>query len=183
MKKSLLALALAVVLFAACGVNGPAGATQAPEVGDVCSKSEESAAAAKTNTINGWLMPSGPSVCEDQDRLGAFVSSMTQQSDAIKASLENDPMTQLEMDEQSQALRDLWDRALNYVLGSIQFEMSEEKFAELMAAQELWLAERDAAAEEAGKAVEGGSLYTLTVNMEAARLTEERVSELYEMQK
>lgn len=180
MNKHLLALALAIAIFASCGVNAPARATQASAAGEVSTENAETAATA--NMINSWML-GGPSVCEDQDRLGAFVTSMTQQSDAIKASLENDALTQIEMNEQSQALRDLWDRAMNYMLGAIQREMSEEKFAELMAAQELWIAERDAAAEEAGKAVEGGSLHTLTVNMEAARLTEERVSELYEMQK
>lgn len=182
MNKNLQALMLAVIFLVMSVVNGGAMATQAPAEG-IAPTDEAAASSEKTDSFGGWALYGGASVCEDQDRTGAFVSSITQQSDAIKASLENDVLTQLEMNDQSQALRDLWDRAMNYVLGAMQFKMSEEKFAELMAAQELWLAERDAAVEEAGKAVEGGSLYALTVNMEAARLTEARVNELYELQR
>ena len=38
----------------------------------------------------------------------------------------------------------------------------------------------DAAVKEAGQEMQGGSIYPLIVNSETARLTEERVLELYE---
>ena len=41
----------------------------------------------------------------------------------------------------------------------------------------------EAAAEAAGKEFEGGSMYPLIVNTEAARLIEERVYKLYELLK
>ena len=47
----------------------------------------------------------------------------------------------------------------------------------------MWIAEKEKAVEEAGKEVEGGSMYSLVVNMKAAELTEERVYELYELLK
>ena len=47
----------------------------------------------------------------------------------------------------------------------------------------LGVADKEAAVEEAGKEVEGGSMYPLVVNSEAAKLTEERVYELYEQLK
>jgi len=49
--------------------------------------------------------------------------------------------------------------------------------------QRTWIAEKEKAIEEVGKEVEGGSMYSLIVNTEAARITEERVYELYEFLK
>lgn len=47
--------------------------------------------------------------------------------------------------------------------------------------QRTWIAQKEKSAEEAGKEFEGGSIYPLIVNMEAAKITEERVYELYEL--
>ena len=42
-------------------------------------------------------------------------------------------------------------------------------------------AEKEEAVEKAGKEFEGGSIYPLIVNTEAAKITEERVYQLYEI--
>ena len=55
--------------------------------------------------------------------------------------------------------------------------------AKLTAEQSAWLETRTQTMEAAGKDVEGGSVYALVVNMEAARLTEARTNELYELLK
>ena len=59
------------------------------------------------------------------------------------------------------------------------FAEQRRRIAEL----EKELAERDKATAEAGAEFEGGSFYSFIVNTEAARITEERVLELYEMLK
>ena len=111
--------------------------------------------------------------------LDEYLAFIQEQAHALSAALENDPLTQNELNLKSQELAALWDAALNAVLSRLQGSLSEEELAVLTAEQQAWMAEKDKAVEEAGMEVQGGSIYPLIVNSEAARLTEERVFELY----
>jgi uncharacterized protein YecT (DUF1311 family) len=106
-----------------------------------------------------------------------------EQSDIIKNSLENDSLTQTDMNIKSQELYELWDEALNYLWGKLKNSLTEEEFAKLKDKQRIWIAGKEKAVEEAGKEFKGGTIYSLVVNGEAARITEERVYELYELLK
>lgn len=109
-----------------------------------------------------------------------YISSVKERSDAIKDCLENEILTQSEMNEKSKELYDLWDGALNYLWGELKKGLPEEEFAVLLDEQRMWIADKEAAVEAAGKEVEGGSMYPLVVNSVAAQITEERVYELME---
>lgn len=115
------------------------------------------------------------------DELDAYMTSIKEKSDRIKASLENDELTQREMNIKSQELYELWDGALNYLWDELKSCLSEEEFSKLLDEQRTWITKKEKSVEEAGKEVEGGSLYPLVVNMEAAKITEERAYELYEL--
>lgn len=117
----------------------------------------------------------------DMEALNEYMASITGQSELIRDALEEDPLNQYEMNSKSQELYELWDGALNYLWGEIKNTLPEDKFSTLLDEQLLWIADKEKAVEEAGKAFEGGSMYALTVNMEAADITEERVYELYEL--
>lgn len=112
-----------------------------------------------------------------------YLAFVKEQSDAIKTSLEQDPLTQTDMNQKSEALRTLWDEALNLLLDEATKLLPEAEAAQLMAEQGTWKTDVEAAAEAAGKEFEGGSMYPLIVNTEAARLIEERVYKLYELLK
>ena len=124
---------------------------------------------------------------KDETEKGAeyesYMASIEEQSDSIKYSLENDPLTQTEMNEKSQELYELWDGALNYLWGELKNTLSEEEFEKLRDVQRTWISEKEKSVEEAGKEFEGGSLYPTIVNGEAADITEKRVYELYELLK
>ena len=122
-----------------------------------------------------------PSKEEIQDSLNAYITSIKEQADAINASLENDILNQQEMNMKAEELYKLWDDALNHVWGVLKDNLSEDEFAQLLDGQRTWIDAKEKAVEEAGKEVEGGSMYLLVVNSEAARLTEERVYELRDM--
>ena len=111
------------------------------------------------------------------------MASVEEQSDAIKYSLENDVLNQSELNMKSQELYELWDGALNYLWGELKNQLPEDQFAELLKEQLTWIDQKEQAVTEAGKEVEGGSLYPLVVNSTAAEITEERVYELYELLK
>ena len=113
----------------------------------------------------------------------SYIVTIEEQSDDIKYALENEVVTQIEMNEKSQELFELWDGALNYLWGELKNVLSEKEFEELRDEQRTWIAQKEEAVEAAGKEVEGGSLYSMVVNTEAAKITEKRVYELYELLK
>ena len=115
--------------------------------------------------------------------LGSYMASIEEQSDDIKYFLDNEAMTQIDMNVKSQELYELWDGALNYLWGELKNRLSEEEFEELRDEQRTWITEKEESVKEAGKEYEGGSMYLSVVNMEAAGITEERVYELYELLK
>ena len=108
-----------------------------------------------------------------------YMTYVQEKSAAIKASLENDPLTQLGMNEKSKELADLWDAALVTVLVEAEKSLPADEFAKLTAEQATWLASKAQAVEAAGQELVGGSMYALVVNGEAATRTEARVYEVY----
>ena len=115
-----------------------------------------------------------------KQNLDAYMITVKEQSDAIQTSLERDALTQADMNMKAQELYELWDGALRYLWGELELRLPEKEFLKLRDEQSLWSAEREKRMKEAGKEVEGGSLYSLSVNLEAAKITEERVCGLYE---
>ena len=117
----------------------------------------------------------------DMEELDDYIMNIKEQSDAITTSLENDVLTQTDMNLKSQELYKLWDDALNFLWGKLESYLSEEEFLKLRDEQRTWIEEKEKSVEEAGKDFEGGSMYPLVVNTENAKITEERVYELYEL--
>ena len=115
--------------------------------------------------------------------LDNYMASIKEQSDAIRNFLESDIVTQIEMNEKSLELYELWDEALNYLWDKLKISLPEDEFANLLDEQLVWITEKENASKEAGKEFEGESIYPLVVNSTAAALTEERVYELYEILK
>lgn len=117
------------------------------------------------------------------EELNKYMTFIKEQSDMIRDQLEHDAWTQTDMNMKSKELYELWDDALNYLWGEVKRNITEEEFEKLLDEQRSWIQEKEKAIEEAGKEFEGGSIYPLVVNEEAAKITEERVYELYEILK
>ena len=115
--------------------------------------------------------------------LNDYITSVEKESNNIKSYLENDALTQADMNIKSQELYELWDDALNYLRGELKNNLSEEEFTKLQDEQRIWISEKETAVKEAGKEFEGGSIYSLVVNSEGAKITQERVYKLYELLK
>ena len=112
--------------------------------------------------------------------LANYLATVEAQSNALKASLEKDPLPQVDMNMKSEELRQLWDAALTTMLDKAKSALPDAEWTALTEAQNAWTAATETAVAAAGKDWEGGSMYPLVVNMEAAKLTEARVHELYE---
>lgn len=95
----------------------------------------------------------------------------------LKEELQN-AQTQAEMNQISYELYTTWDEALNTIWGILKENLDEESMRRLTEEERNWIAEKEAAMQEAGAEYEGGSMYSMVVNLKAAELTEERVNEL-----
>lgn len=104
-------------------------------------------------------------------------------SDFLKESMEKESLTQLDMNEKSKELFDVWDRALNTLWSELKSTLEKDEFEILLNEQRAWIKEKENEVEKAASDVAGGSMEPLVRNMTAAELTEKRVYELYELLK
>ncbi len=149
MKKSILIIALIIALFTSACAPKEAEITQ------------------------------GESVKYDISVVDSYMETVKKDAENISDYLENEAMTQIDMNEKSKELYELWKEALNYLVVELEHNFTKEEFEIFIDEQDLWTEETERAIEEAGKGYEGGSVYPLIANSEGARLTEERVYELY----
>ena len=193
MRKLLLMLMLTIaVLTTACAAEDGKNTTEEPQktenseeqTTEEPQKTENSEEQTTEKTTEQTEIESEEKAPIDQETVNKwndYLASVKEQADMIKASLEKDPLSQNEMNMKSEELFGLWDGALNYLWGELKERLPEDEFAKLLDEQRVWIAEKEKAVEEAGKGFEGGSMYPLLVNQEAADLTEARVYELLEL--
>ena len=84
----------------------------------------------------------------------------------------------LEAEGQNALSQAVWDDALNEIWGILTEHMDPEEMERLTEEERIWIRGKEAAVQEAGADVEGGTLYPLVTNGEAADLTRKRVYEL-----
>ena len=97
--------------------------------------------------------------------------------------LEHEAVTQSDMNEKAQELYVLWDTALNELWADLEDALPEDDFDALLDEQLTWIDDKEAAVKAAGADVEGGSMYPMVTNSEAAAITQQRIYELYELLK
>lgn len=120
------------------------------------------------------------------DRIGyldQYLVSVESQSAALEDSLQNDPLTQLEMNETSSRLYNVWDMALNQVWDIVKQTTEASSWENVLNEQREWISQKEQAVSEAGAEYAGGSMQGMVMNMKAAELTKERVYELAEFLK
>lgn len=115
--------------------------------------------------------------------LADYLASVEAQAGAIRAALEQDALTQADMNQKSGELSALWDAAMSRMLEEAEKTLPTAEMQQLTVSQNAWLAARAQSVEAAGKEFDGGSMYALVVNTESAKLTEARVHELYALLK
>jgi len=190
MKKSILLWLLAVAILAA-GCTGRVSDAQqttaattenttAAATADTQAEVETTAAPETTSPEETQAQQTEPA--DTNDELDEYMASLEAQAADIKAALEQ-AQSQSEMNQKAHELYVLWDDALNELWGKLQDSLPEDEFDELLDEQIQWIEDKENAVEEAGKEVEGGSMYPLITNSKAAEITEERVYEFYELLK
>ena len=121
-----------------------------------------------------------PAEQQSQTKLEAAIADAAEEAAQLEEMLQNEPLTQMEMNETAGAIYTIWDDLLNNIWGTLQETLDDETMAQLKAEQLDWIARKEADVQAAGAEVEGGSMYPLVTNLKAAELTEERVYVLAE---
>ena len=99
----------------------------------------------------------------------------------LEEELETDgSLTQADLNSKSQEIYELWDSALNQLWDVLEKSKTSQEMEKLLSDQRQWIKQKEAAAEDAGAAYEGGTLQSMAVSQKAAELTKERVYELLE---
>lgn len=103
------------------------------------------------------------------------------QDAALLNSIENDALTQTELNEKSAGRYTLWDDLLNEIWAVLKTELSEEEMSALTTEEIAWINEKEQAVADAGAQSEGGSGQALAQNTKAADMTKERVYVLMDL--
>lgn len=98
----------------------------------------------------------------------------------IENSIQNDPLTQLEYNEKTNQLYEMWDSDLNAIWSDLKVILDAEGFDKLLQEQREWITWKEAEIQKAGADYEGGSMQPMVMNQKAAELTKIRVYELLE---
>lgn len=125
----------------------------------------------------------GFSSYEIKNPIDEMLESVAAKASTINDSLENDILTQTEMNIKSNELYELWDGVLNNLWAEVKNILLENEYQEVLNEQRAWIKEKENAVTKAAEEVAGGSLEPFVRNMKAAEMTEERVYELYKLLK
>ena len=94
--------------------------------------------------------------------------------------LANEAQTTAEMVEYSGRMYEVSDDCLNELWNLIRYNVSEDRYAELLKEQRAWIKEKEEKAKEAADAYAGGSFAGVSANDMLAQLTIERCAKLVE---
>lgn len=98
-----------------------------------------------------------------------------QQAVVLEDKIYNEAVTQLDMNEASGKLYELWDNELNLLWGKLVEVLSDEEMLLLVSEEREWIEFKSAESEAAGAEFEGGSMQPMMIALKEAELTRDRV--------
>ncbi|MCC8101833.1 MAG: DUF1311 domain-containing protein [Clostridiales bacterium] len=108
------------------------------------------------------------------------VEAASVEAETITYKLENDPLSQSELNRLSYEMYQIWDDILNVLWGYLRESLPEEEMAALTEEEIAWITEKESAIAAAGAEFEGGTMQPYVENTTGAELTKERVYVLLE---
>lgn len=115
---------------------------------------------------------------EGFNHVKAQLQEVKKKADQIEYQLEKEAQTQLEMNQLSGELYQLWDDELNAIWKEMQSCIDKETMNYYTTEEREWIKAKEKAVKKAGEMYEGGSMQPLEENLKAADLTKIRVYEL-----
>ncbi len=108
------------------------------------------------------------------------LASVEEQAAALQNRIQNEELTQGELNTLTAELYQLWDTELNQIWGRLKDTLDEEAMKKLTEEERNWIIEKEQQVKEAGTEYEGGSMQSMVENQKAAELTKARIYELVE---
>lgn len=114
------------------------------------------------------------------EHLYEFIEVQSEWAASVEYSLVHDPLNQMEMNELSYQLYQIWDETLNEEWNVLKQTLDDDTMENVLKEQREWIAYKEQEVEKAAAEVGGGSMAALVANQKAAELTQARVYELLE---
>lgn len=109
------------------------------------------------------------------------LASIEETAAALEAELQSANLSQIELNQTSRELYQLWDDELNSIWGRLKETLGEDEMAELLIEQREWISYKENEVAAVGAEYGEGTMRPLVENDRAAELTRERVYELAEL--
>lgn len=189
MKKILLMLLLSAFLLSGCGAkdSGNSIPVETNQPSESMSNSEQTEEPKQTEDMKQTEDTKQAEEDSSQqtlsERIAMEISAAEEREAEVDKKIEQmqeEAVTQSEMNETAEETYKLWDDTLNVVWGLLEANLNEADMEVLRKEEKEWIAFKDAEVQTAGEENEGGSLQPLLEAMKAAELTKARVYELAE---
>ncbi len=106
------------------------------------------------------------------------LAQIDEEASVIDARLQNENLTQNEMNQLTAQVYKLWDDKLNSMWSYLSDTLDSSTMKTLKEEENTWIKKKDSQVKEAGKEAAGGSMQPMLENTKAAELTRDRVYEL-----
>lgn len=183
MKKILLTLLLSAFLLSGCGAkdSGDSIPVETNQPSESTSNSEQTEEPEQTEDTKQTEEDSSQQSLSE--RIAMEISYSEEREKEVDKEIEKmqeEAVTQSEMNETAEEMYQLWDDTLNVVWGLLEANLNEADMEVLRKEEREWIVFKDAEVQAAGQENGGGSLQPLLEAMKAAELTKTRVYELAE---
>lgn len=108
------------------------------------------------------------------------LESVEETAGSLEEKIQTGELTQIEMNETSARIYQIWDDELNQVWNCLKSNLDKERMEQITAEEREWISYKESEIANAGAEAEGGSMQALLENDKGAELTKARVYELVE---
>lgn len=123
---------------------------------------------------------SDPEISNAYDTMKKELESVEETAKNLNDKIQTEEMTQLELNETTEKLYQIWDDELNRVWNCLKSNLDEERMEQITAEEREWISYKESEISNAGADYEGGSMQAMIENGKGAELTKARVYELIE---
>ncbi len=156
-------------VFAGCGKKEAGG-----DPASVKQETEDQAGDTEENTSNTEDRTEKESAISDE------LAKVEKQAEEIEYKLQNESLTQFEMNKLSGELYTLWDDELNTIWKRLKETLDTDTMQKLTEEERQWIKDKDKQVESDGDTVGNGTARPMVEAMTGVELTKDRVYELTE---
>jgi len=175
-----MAMTLAATAFAGCGTRADGKEEITVRSDNTETESEHTETEAEHIETEETTEADSEVQMEETVSIDQELAAVEEKSQEMYERLGSGELTQIEMNQLSLELFQLWDEELNSLWSRLMDKLDADEKEQLKEEEREWIKKKDQEVKAAGSEMEGGSMQPLLENDKAAELTRERVYELAE---